>query len=241
MQLKDDLATSDSLKKTPIVPAKLSADEKLLAWAFGLFANEGLVLRVFEVIFGFIGVSGAQIAAIAFIYLPVLLVLVSRLQLRKRAGIAGFIVVLVLVGMLFALSYFAHPEYALVMFDDSWPYNIWRRVFGPLSAIWAFLFIMMLGRVEAIFAALRWFAYLGFAYGSYLFIGAMQSGYWEGTSISGIAVRREYSLEFGYDMMAAVTVLIVLAFKGERRLFNTLLAAFGFAMIVRAGYLSASV
>jgi hypothetical protein len=214
---------------------KFTNDEKLLIWSFVLFANENVVREVFGRLFGFIGVPGAQTGAILFVYFPVVLVVFNRLRLRKRVGVAGFLLVISALGVLFAVSLFVHPEYGAVMFDSTWPFNIARRVFGPFSAVWAFLFVAMIGRVDPILAALKGIAYVSFVYGAINFAEAMQRGYWTGTSLAGVEIHQEYSLEFGYEMLVSVIVFIMLVFRNERRALNTILAFSGFAMILVGG------
>lgn len=229
------MRVENTVKRLGLYDYPGNAEEWCLAAAFALFFCSNPV------------VSLAQ--AVSSIALPIDSGLLSELILcvpfclyvyfyyrrtRHLPEIRPFIVLLLCVALLFAVSYFVHPEYAEKMFDFGYEYNILKSVFSPSSGIFAFLLIVSCPDFKAVKKSLYWAIWFAMAYNIARYAIATYRGYWNALDVEGNIVKRSYGLEFGYDMLFT-GVLFLYFYLNRRRSIDLVPCAISVIFMLTAG------
>lgn len=141
--------------------------------------------------------------------------------LKKKGNywyLGRFFVCLLLVGLIFFLTYCLHPEYKDWYFAGSYP--IWERIFRPNQYLYAFIFVSAIEDPKDLIKYLKFVAYILLAYYSYRLLKAEVQGYWITTTTSAGPTKTEYDLSYGYDHLLVFSVFCCSGFReGKRRYF----------------------
>lgn len=144
--------------------------------------------------------------AIALMYLPVFLILLSA---KKRRAFSRFGMVWISIFMICMITYLFHPEYDYWLFHHE-EFNIWLALFRPDQGLYLFLFISLINSPQKLFKTLKWSGFVLIAYNVYKLIYAnVVRGYWVTTGIQRGA-EGEYNLGFGYDVLLLFVLFTVL-------------------------------
>lgn len=156
-----------------------------------------------------------QLVAGIVIYLPLFLYSVLYRELpRCRTFVTVFLVVVAT----FAVTYLVHPEYEYWFIRDN--YGVAYTIFSPdRGALWALLMVEISMSTGNLWRTLKAVALIQFLYGLFSVYQAMQNGgSWSYIDYQGETSSRDYSLEFGYNMIFVALVCLAMFLKEKKKL-----------------------
>jgi len=161
--------------------------------------------------------------------------LVFSLCLKKRGHygyLGSFFICLLLVALIFLVTYCLHPEYESWYFAGSYP--IWDRIFRPNQFLYAFLFVSAIENPKDLMKYLKLAAYILLAYYSYRLLKASIQGYWITTTTSAGPTRTSYDLNYGYDHLFVFSVFCCCGFR-DKKAIHLILAGISLVEILMGG------
>lgn len=180
----------------------------LSAKLFLLWLLEPYYMTVARFVFHRLGLSDSIIGTVLLIivsFIPVLAFAVNIKKFDKKYYMPGIVLVLSVI-VIFLLTIFIHPEY--MRFFTKPGYGI-ERILRPDSALYAFVFVVLIDKSEEVINIIKKYAVLDFIYMVIVdIIPRLTKGYFEDISSYGEMVQRPYSLSFGYAMLFPTIVFI---------------------------------
>lgn len=213
---------------TRIIPRKITVTKDLLACIGLFFFMTQNVVNTAMLYLLHTPVLINNWVAIVLAYLPLLAIPFVDGTRRK---IWDFLLLLVAVIFVCAITYACHPEYYQWMFEGE--FKISKAIFRPDMALYIYLFIRLVPDTKKLYYTLIVTAFVLFAYNLYKFYYAeFVRGYWVSTGINREA-KGEYNLQFGYDMLFLLSVFFELGKRHKRICY--LFAACSLVLILIAG------
>lgn len=207
---------------------KRSLIEWLTVLAAVLYFCQDLNKAIFVRLFLFLRIP-ADIAILLAVSIPLLLVIPYFMQ--EEVPQCRFAILYSAVLVYFLLTLWIHPQYIYFYFRPS--YGI-QRVFRPDGGIFAVLFLLTLTDRKKSNFTFKLVALVSMAFYSLQFIAARFRGYWPHENQYGVMGTLSYSMEFGFGMAFAVTLLLHFWLKTRKRSY-LILALLGYVMIFMAG------
>lgn len=162
-----------------------------------------------------VGSSLAKKISLFVLYTVFFMAVIKRPSRLKKDAVAVILVSM----MLFAISYFVHPEYKYCMFEiPTW--NVFSSVFNMSSGICAYLFFRMCDDdTELVWKSLLYAAFILFVWGVLRIYSSIQSGGFSRAFENGAVTTNSYDMSVGYRMLytSIVFALFFLRTKGLLR------------------------
>ena len=212
-----------------------SVDDVLAIMSFCLFFVSDPVYKIVEFLMPCLDQVGVSWLSALVVYTPLMLLLIRNGRDTVRRIGWFFPVTLAVMALVFLISLVIHPEYSSKMFQEGWDYNILASVFCPTCGIYATLYISLLHSEKKIKKGLEAVALVNFLYCLTRLVRALYRGYWDGYIQTGELVHKNYSLDFGNDMMFSVLIFLMLAFESKNNKRYITLAALGYVTIMIGG------
>ena len=181
--------------------------------------------------FGLDNTTTASVTLFIVSLIPIIVLILNIRKFDKKYYLPGICLFAVVV-LLFVVTVAIHPDY--MKFFTKPGYGI-SRILRPDSAIYAFLFVVLLKKSEEVMSVIKKYAVLDFAY--MVIFGIMPrmvKGYFEDINYIGEMVRRPYSLTFGYAMLLP-TVVFIYMFTKKHNILYIIGAAIGAVSIFTYG------
>lgn len=180
------------------------------------------------------GFSSGPLREIVLIFvasMPLAFFLLKLPTIRKNNYIPFFVLISVVL-LLFLCTYLMHPDYKY--FFTRIDYGL-TRVIRPDCAIFAFLFFSLVDNPDDMLRTIRKYAIFDFAYLILIqLIPALINGGWVDVNYMGKAVKRMYSLSFGYAILLP-SVIFLHRFMRERHWLSLVLAVVGIFFMITQG------
>ena len=123
------------------------------------------------------------------------------------------ILVYVGIGLIFAISYFKHPEYG-----ELYSERVFSHVLSGLTGVTGYAVIRQAGGKESLFKVLKASAYVLFIYYFFRSFDVLRNGYWSVFSTGNATnVYSNSSMEFGYSMLLPALLFLAFYFIEKRR------------------------
>ena len=199
--------TNIMAKQELYLPNEYLIDLTVILW----FCNAPLK-SIINIPLSILGYSGLTMALAGIVtYVPLYLYLL----LEKRIPCKRFVCVYSIVALFFIITLSAHPEYEYWYNREL--YGVAYTIFRPDNgALWAVLMVEMCGSYERLFKNLKYAAAIIFIHNLYLAYSAEAVGYWTFFSESGEVARRNYDLDFGYNMAFVSIVALITAIREKK-------------------------
>lgn len=159
-----------------------------------------------------LGIAGLTMAVAGIVtYIPLYLYFL----LEKRIPCKRFVCVYSVIALFFIATLSVHPEYEYWYNREI--YGVAYTIFRPdHGALWAVLMVEMCGSYKRLFRNIKIVAAIVFIHNLYLAYSAEAVGYWTFFSESGEVARRNYDLDFGYNMAFVSIVALIVVIREKK-------------------------
>lgn len=182
--------------------------------AFVLFFSEAAIRAFVSTILNYVGMSFFRNIVILGIHILTAIFIVIGIFTTNKGKSRDGIVLYLIIALTFFVSYLINPGVASWYTDDV--YGLSQTVFVMNGGVLAYIIIRLQISKERIFSNLKMCNVLWILYLFYLTMSRIQLGYWETTSVTGLAVHSAYHMSYGYNC-AFICTLNYILWKKERR------------------------
>ena len=165
---------------------------------------------------------------LAVVYLPIVALFASS---RQRVPV-DFFVLMLCVGLYFAVTYCIHPEYEYYYAREQ--YGVLDYVLRPDNGLYAYLFVRMVNDPRRILRGLCVSGGVVYAFSLLRLYVATVKGFWMEEGSRGQEYMSSYNMNYGYTLLIFVCCYLYCALR-YRKIGFLLLAGLGMFMILCGG------